>query len=67
MLSYSHADAQLQLVMKTEDIASQVKVDVKDVGDLSKLIKYCKLTLLQTELDQAFKKADSFGENIDTR
>lgn len=38
----------------------QVKVDVKDVSDLSKLIKYCKLMLLQTELDQAFKKADSF-------
>ena len=44
----------------------QVKVDVKDVSDLSKLIKYCKLMLLQTELDQAFKKADSFGEILET-
>eukprot|EP00092_Neocalanus_flemingeri_P056552 GFUD01067064.1.p1 GENE.GFUD01067064.1~~GFUD01067064.1.p1 ORF type:complete len:501 (+),score=170.32 GFUD01067064.1:80-1504(+) len=38
----------------------QVKVDVKDVSDFAKLIKHCKLTQLQTELDQAFKKADSF-------
>jgi len=38
----------------------QVKVDVKEVPDFSKLIKHCKLELLQAELDQAFKKADSF-------
>ena len=39
----------------------QVKVDIRDVPDLSKLAKYCKLTVLESELDEAFKKADNFG------
>lgn len=45
-------------------ISLQVKVEVKNLAELSKLVKYCKLNLLQHELDIAFKKADEFGKNI---
>jgi len=41
----------------------QVKVDIRDVPDLSKLAKYCKLTVLESELDEAFKKADNFVQS----
>ena len=40
----------------------QVKVEVKNLAEFSKLAKYCKLTLLQEELDRAFNKANEFGE-----
>jgi ankyrin repeat/BTB/POZ domain-containing protein 1 len=40
----------------------QVKVEVKYLTEFSKLAKYCKLNLLQEELDKAFRKADEFGK-----
>ena len=40
----------------------QVKLEVKNLAEFSKLAKYCKLTLLQEELDRAFNKANEFGE-----
>ena len=40
----------------------QCKVDMKDLSDLTKLAKYCKLQVLQQDLEEAFKKADSFGK-----
>jgi len=41
----------------------QVKVDIKDVPDLNKLAKHCKMSILQAELDDAYKKADSFVQS----
>jgi len=38
----------------------QVKVEVKDLTEFSKLVKYCQLSLLQEELDKAFTKADQY-------
>jgi len=38
----------------------QVKVEVRDLVELSKLAKYCKLNLLGEELEKAFNKADEF-------
>ena len=38
-------------------------MDIKDVHDLNRLAKHCKMSVLQSELDVAFKKADSFGKN----
>ena len=40
----------------------QVKVEVKNLAEFSKLAKYCKLTLLQDELERAYNKANEFGE-----
>ena len=40
----------------------QCKVEMKDLADLTKLAKYCKLQVLQQDLEEAFKKADSFGK-----
>merc|ERR1712037_823058 len=40
----------------------QVKLEVKNLAEFSKLARYCKLTLLQEELDRAFNKANEFGE-----
>ena len=40
----------------------QCKVELRDLEDLSKLVKYCKLSHLQQELEQAYRKADDFGE-----
>jgi len=37
-----------------------VKVEVKNLAEFSKLARYCKLTLLQEELDKAFNKANEF-------
>ena len=48
----------------TFDNFVQVKVDIRDVHDLNKLAKHCKMSVLQSELDDAFKKADSFGKII---
>ena len=39
-----------------------MKVEVKNLAEFSKLARYCKLTLLQEELDKAFNKANEFGE-----
>ena len=39
----------------------QVKVDIRDMEDLNKLAKYCKMEFLSTELEDAYKKADSWG------
>ena len=36
-------------------------MEVKNLTEFSKLVKYCKLGLLQEELDKAFNKADEFG------
>jgi len=41
----------------------QVKVDIRDVHDLNRLAKHCKMSVLQSELDDAFKKADSFVQS----
>ena len=41
----------------------QCKVDLRDLQDLTKLVKYCKLSFMEQELEEAFRKADSFGEN----
>jgi len=38
----------------------QVKLEVKNLAEFSKLAKYCKLTLLQEELEKAFNKANEF-------
>jgi len=38
----------------------QCKVDVRDMEDFSRLVRFCNLQLLDEELQQAFKKADSF-------
>ena len=43
----------------------QCKVEMKDLPDLTKLVKYCKLQVLQQDLEEAFKKADSFGKYLD--
>ena len=40
----------------------QVKLEVKNLSEFSKLAKYCKLTLLQEELERAFNKANEFGK-----
>ena len=42
----------------------QVKLEVKNLAEFSKLARYCKLTLLQEELDRAFNKANEFGERV---
>ena len=39
----------------------QVKVEVKNLNEFSKLVKFCKLKLLLEELQKAFDKADEFG------
>ena len=39
----------------------KVKVDIKDLSDLNKLAKHCKMSVLQNELDDAYKKAENFG------
>jgi len=38
----------------------QVKVEVKNLNEFSKLVKFCKLKLLLEELQKAFDKADEF-------
>ena len=35
---------------------------MKNLAEFSKLAKYCKLTLLQDELERAYNKANEFGE-----
>ena len=40
----------------------QVKLEVKNLAEFSKLAKYCKLSLLQDELERAYNKANEFGE-----
>jgi len=41
----------------------QVKVDIKDLSDLNKLAKHCKMSVLQNELDDAYKKAENFVQS----
>jgi len=41
----------------------QVKVDIKDMEDLSKLAKYCKMEVLTGELELAYKKADDWVQS----
>jgi len=41
----------------------QCKVELRDLEDLSKLVKYCKLSHLQQELEQAYRKADDFVQS----
>jgi len=42
---------------------AQTKLDVKDMEDLSRLVKYCQLPQLNDQLMKAFKKADSFVQS----
>ena len=39
-------------------------MEVKNLAEFSKLAKYCKLTLLQDELERAYNKANEFGEKV---
>lgn len=43
----------------------KVKVDIKDLSDLNKLAKHCKMSVLHNELDDAYKKAENFGKTHD--
>ena len=58
---YSQADNNAVLYLSYPNLL-QVKLEVKNLAEFSKLAKYCKLTLLQEELDRAFNKANEFGE-----
>jgi len=42
---------------------AQTKVDVREMEDFSRLVKYCKLPQLNDELTAAFKKADSYVQS----
>ena len=42
----------------------QCKVELRHLQDLNQLVKYCKLRLLQQELEEAYRKAENFGESV---
>ena len=42
---------------------AQVKVEIRDMTDFTRLAKYCKLDDLEEEIDKAFQKANSWGDN----
>ena len=39
-----------------------MKVEIKDVKDFTRLAKFCKLEGLETEIDKAFEKANTWGK-----
>ena len=65
ILSHRLVTAQAFRLLLEYLYTGQCKVEVKQVQDLTQLVKYCKLRVMEQDLEEAYRKADSFGEWIE--